>query len=162
MVKKSIRKDKRDYIDSLAKQAVETAGKGNMKELYMTTKKLSNNFQQAHKPIQYKNGNTLTTTEDQLKGWVEHFEDLLNRSEPELPPDIPPADTDLSINCDRPSNAEIKRAIGTLKMEKQQDLMTSQLKPSKPIQRLLSTCCMTSSIRSGRMKLFPWNGKKGS
>jgi len=44
-VKKSIRKDKRDYIDSLAKQAEEAAGKGNMKELYMATKKLSNNFQ---------------------------------------------------------------------------------------------------------------------
>jgi len=44
-VKKIIRKDKRDYIDSLAKQAEKAAGKGNMEELYMTTKKYSNNFQ---------------------------------------------------------------------------------------------------------------------
>ena len=81
----------------------------------MTTKKLSNKFQQTEKPVRDKHGNSLTTTEDQFKRWMELFEDLLNRPPPESPPDIPPADTDLPINCNKPSKAEIMKAIATLK-----------------------------------------------
>jgi len=114
-VKQSIRRDKRDNVDNLAKQAEEAAAKGNLKDLYMTTKKLSNKFQQTEKPVRDKHGNSLTTTEDQLKRWMEHFKDLLNRPPPESPPDIPPADTDLPINCKKPSKAEIMKAIATLK-----------------------------------------------
>ena len=113
-VKKSIRKDKRDYIDNLAKQAEEAAGQGNLKELYMITKKLAK-FQQTDKPVKDKNGKTLTTTEEQLKRWVEHFRELLNRPSPETPPDIQPANTDLPINCDKPTKTEIRRAITKLK-----------------------------------------------
>lgn len=46
-------------------------------------------------------------------------------------------------------------------MERQQDLMTSQLKPSKLTQRLLPTCCTNSLIRSGRKNISQMNGKKG-
>jgi len=98
---------------NLAKQAEEAAAKGNLKDLYMTTKKLSNKFQQTEKLVRDKHGNSLTTTEDQLKRWME--QDLLNRPPPESPPDIPPADTDLPINCNKPSKAEIMKAIATLK-----------------------------------------------
>ncbi|KAM9354979.1 LOW QUALITY PROTEIN: androglobin [Pholidichthys leucotaenia] len=49
-VKKSIKKDKRDYIDNLARQA-EAAEQGNMKDLYLVTKKLSGKFQQTDKPL---------------------------------------------------------------------------------------------------------------
>ncbi|KAJ8356884.1 hypothetical protein SKAU_G00196780 [Synaphobranchus kaupii] len=110
-VKKSIRKDKRDHIDNLAKQAEEAAGQGNLKDLYMVTKKLSGKFQQSDKPIMDKNGNQLTTTEEQLKRWAEHFGELLNRPAPEAPP----AETELPINCDKPSKAEIRKAIMSLK-----------------------------------------------
>lgn len=41
-VKKSIRKDKWDHNDNLAKQAEEAAGQENLRELYMVTTKLSN------------------------------------------------------------------------------------------------------------------------
>jgi len=57
----------------------------------------------------------METPSQQQKTRVEYFEDLLNRPAPELPPDISSADTDLPINCDRASKAEIKRAIGILK-----------------------------------------------
>nr|KAG5701699.1 hypothetical protein BaRGS_004301 [Batillaria attramentaria] len=49
-VKRSTRKDKRDYIDNLANQAEEAAGQGNLKDLYQVTKKLAGKFQQTDKP----------------------------------------------------------------------------------------------------------------
>nr|KAG5709545.1 hypothetical protein BaRGS_001595 [Batillaria attramentaria] len=114
-VKRSTRKDKRDYIDNLANQAEEAARQGNLKDLYQVTKKLAGKFQQTDKPVKDKNGHPLTTTEEQLKRWAEHFRELLNRPIPETPPDIPPAETELPINCDKPSKAEIRKAIMTLR-----------------------------------------------
>nr|KAG5687578.1 hypothetical protein BaRGS_009975 [Batillaria attramentaria] len=114
-VKRSTRKDKRDYIDNLASQAEEAARQGNLKDLYQVTKKLAGKFQQTDKPVKDKNGHPLTTTEEQLKRWAEHFRELLNRPIPETPPDIPLAETELPINCDKPSKAEIRKAIMTLR-----------------------------------------------
>ena len=114
-VKKSIKKDKKDYIEELASQAENAAGQGNLKDLYLTTRKLAGKFQQTDKPVKDKNGNPLTSTEEQLKRWAEHFRELLNRPAPETPPEIPPAETELPINCDKPSKAEIRKAIVTLK-----------------------------------------------
>ena len=61
-VKESIKKDKNDYVDSLASQAEEAAGQGNIKELYMLSKKLAGKYQQTKKPVKDKNKNVLTTT----------------------------------------------------------------------------------------------------
>ena len=117
-VKRSIKKDKRDYIDDLARQAETASGQGNMRDLYLVTKKLTGKFQQTDKPVMDKNGNPLTTTNEQLKRWAEHFRELLNRPTSDSPPDIPPAETELPISCDKPSKAEIKKATMTLRSEK--------------------------------------------
>ena len=117
-VKRSIKKDKRDYIDDLARQAETAAGQGNLRDLYLVTKKLTSKFQQTDKPVMDKNGNPLTTTNEQLKRWAEHFRELLNRPTPDSPPDIPPAETALPISCDKPSKTEIKKAIMTLRSGK--------------------------------------------
>ena len=114
-VRRSIKRDKRSHIDNLARQAEEAAARGNMKELYNTTKKLAARYQVTDKPIKDKQGKILTSTEEQLKRWVEHFSELLNRPGPEDPPDIPPAETELSINCAKPSRHEIRKAIQALK-----------------------------------------------
>ena len=45
-VKRSIKKDKRDYIDDLARQAETAAGQGNLRDPYLVTKKLTGKFQQ--------------------------------------------------------------------------------------------------------------------
>ena len=47
-VKRSIKKDKRDYIDDLARQAEIAAGQGNLRNLYLVTKKLMGRFQPAY------------------------------------------------------------------------------------------------------------------
>ena len=101
-VKRSIKKDKRDYIDDLARQAETAAGQRNLRDLYLVTKKLTGKFQQTDKPVMDKNGNPLTTTNEQLKRWAEHFRELLNRPTPDSPPDIPLAETELPISCDKP------------------------------------------------------------
>ena len=117
-VKRSIKKDKRDCVDDLARHAETAAGQGNLMDLYLVAKKLTGKFQQTDKPVMDKNGNPLTTTKDQLKRWAEHFRELLNCPIPDSPPDIPSAETQLPISCDKPSNAEIKKAIITLRSGK--------------------------------------------
>ena len=116
-VKRSIKKDKRDNIDDLARQAETAAGQGNLRDLYLVTKKLMDKFQQTDKPVKDKNGNTLTTTKEQLKRLAEHFRELLNHPTSDSPQDIPSAETELPISCDKPSKAEIK-AIMTLRSGK--------------------------------------------
>ena len=69
-VKTSIKKDKRDYIDDLDRQAKTAARKENMSDLYLVTKKLTGKFQQTDKPVKDKNGNPLTTTKEQLEQWT--------------------------------------------------------------------------------------------
>ena len=114
-VKNSVKRDKREYIDNLAKQAETAAGQGNMKDLYMITKKLAGKFQQIDKPVKDKQGHPLTTTEDQRGRWAEHFKELLNQPAPTQPPDITPAVEVLPINCDKPTKAEIRKAILSMK-----------------------------------------------
>ena len=69
---------------------------------------LTGKFHDANKPVKDKDGNPLTTSEEQLS----------IRPAPEAPPDIPPAETELPINCDKPSKSEIRKAITILKNEK--------------------------------------------
>ena len=39
-VKRNIKKDKRDYVDDMVKEADEAAGKGNLRDMYMLNRKL--------------------------------------------------------------------------------------------------------------------------
>ena len=75
-VRQSVRKDRRTYIENLAAQAEEAANMRNMKDLYDTTKKLAGNCRQTSQQIKDKNGKVLTTTEEQLARWAEHFKEL--------------------------------------------------------------------------------------
>ena len=60
-VKKSVRTENVNFIDSLAKEAEDAAARGNMKQLYDTTRKLAGKFKQAERPIKDKNGIILTS-----------------------------------------------------------------------------------------------------
>ena len=50
-----------------------------------------------------------------MKRWREHFEELLNPTPPQDPPDVAPAGYVLQINCERPSKAEIEKAMHHMK-----------------------------------------------
>ena len=117
-VKKSVRKDKRMFIDDLAKEAEAAARQHNMKTLYDTTKQLSRKFKATNHQIGVLNDHLLTTTEEQHKRWVEHFQQLLNRPPPMEPPILPPANQELDIICEPLTRNEVEKAITSLKNNK--------------------------------------------
>ena len=82
-----------------------------MKQLFDKTRKSTGKYKHTYRPIKDKKGNVRTSDADHLKRWKEHFEELLNRPSPQNPPDIAPAEEILQINCERPSKADIAKAI---------------------------------------------------
>ena len=114
-VRKSIKADKRNYVDKLASEAERAAHQGNMRELYTTVKKLSGKFNKPERPVKGKDGRIIKDEEGQKERWREYFEELLNRPAPQNPPDIPPAEEDLPIDCGVPTTDEIRRATKQLK-----------------------------------------------
>ena len=78
-VKRSARKDQRNYIDNLACQAEEAARKGSLKELFSITKVLSKRQMQRNRPIKAIDGTLLTNTKEQLQRWQEHFQNSESR-----------------------------------------------------------------------------------
>ena len=117
-VKKSVKEDKRNFIDSLAEAAEHAAGSGNLKQLYDITKTLSGKFSKPERPVKDKLGQTIPSQEEQMNRWAEYFEELLNRPRPSNAPNIPEAGTDLPINTDNPTREEIRAAIKKLKNNK--------------------------------------------
>jgi len=89
-----------------------------MKQLYDITRKLPGKYKHTDRPTNDKNGNVLTSDEDQMKRWREHFEELLNRPSRQNPPYIVPAEEVLQINCERPTKADIEKAIHYMKRGK--------------------------------------------
>jgi hypothetical protein len=120
-VKKSVRKDKRQWVDDLAQKAEEAQKKGDIKELYNITRKLSwKGLSRNTKPVRNKKSEILSTQEQQLQRWMEHFSEILNReqetqrqkeeiiSERNVLPDP-------KINVDPPIWAEVRAAIKQMK-----------------------------------------------
>ena len=117
-VKRSARRDKRKYIEELTEEAETAADQRNMKRLYEITRTLSGKNSNPSRPVKDKNGNAISTEEDQRARWTEHFKETLNRPAPPAPPDIPPPTKLLDINTNPPSKAEISKAIKSLKSGK--------------------------------------------
>ena len=87
-VKRSARKDKRDYIENMALEAQVAADKGDSQTVYRVIKSLTGGLRSKSTTVKDKNGNNLSTEKDQLQRWAEHFEDILNRPDPEIEADI--------------------------------------------------------------------------
>jgi hypothetical protein len=60
-VNRSIRNDKRNWINKQAKQAEEAERKGDIKEFYNITRKLSQRKSRMNRPVKAKSGTLLTT-----------------------------------------------------------------------------------------------------
>ncbi|VDP42228.1 unnamed protein product, partial [Schistosoma curassoni] len=106
-VKRSFKTGKRKYVEDLAMTAEKAARKGNMRQFYDTTKKLSGNHRKPERPVKSKEGKVITNIEEQRNRWVEHFKKLLNRPVSLNPPNIEAAPTDLPINVGPPTIEEI-------------------------------------------------------
>ncbi|VDP26511.1 unnamed protein product [Schistosoma margrebowiei] len=117
-MKRSIREDKKKYVEELATTAEKAAREGNMKQLYDTTKKLSRKYNKPKRPVKEEECKPITEIQQQRNGWVEYFEELLNRPAPMNPPDIAAAHTDLPMDVNPPTKEEIRMAITQIKSRK--------------------------------------------
>ena len=118
-IKRSLRSDKRRFIEKQAQEAENAAQTGNMSKVYKITKTLSGKKTGVTSPhIKNSEGILLTNPVNIEERWVQHFKTILNRPPPVRTADIPPAQTRLNINCNSPTLQEIKNAIKSLKNDK--------------------------------------------
>ena len=114
-VKKSIKKDKEEFVKMLAEKAEKAATGGHMRILYQTTKLLAGKYGKPEVPVKDQDGKAIFGKEAQSKRWMKHFSNLLNRPPPRNPPDILPARNytcnDLPITWGPPSKKKIVDAI---------------------------------------------------
>ncbi|XP_072018555.1 uncharacterized protein [Amphiura filiformis] len=131
-VKKSMRRDKREWADDLASRAEQAAGNGRMKELYDITKTLSNDKGRTSNAVKDKSGNILTEQSARRTRWREHFEEVLNRPLPTNPvsEELNDQVTVIEDISDKHiSKAEIRTAIRKMKNGKSggKDEITAEL-----------------------------------
>ena len=76
----------------------------------------------------------MTSERDRDVRWTEHFSEVPNRLEPDLPLDIPPAQDDLDGRVDPPTRREIRNVIKALKNNKAlgQDAIPAELLKINP------------------------------
>ncbi|VDO50959.1 unnamed protein product [Schistosoma margrebowiei] len=117
-VKRSIRTDKRKYVEDLATTAEKAAGEGNMKQMYGTTKRLSGNHRKPERPVKSKEGEVITNIEEQGNRWVEHFKEFLNQPAPLNALNIKASPADLLIDVGAPTLGEISMATRQIKSGK--------------------------------------------
>ncbi|VDP70495.1 unnamed protein product [Schistosoma curassoni] len=104
-VKRSIRTDKRKYVEDLATTAEKAAREGNMRQLYDTTKKLSGNRRKPERLVKSKEGKVITNIEEQRNSPIEPTQ---HRSSTHGPPK----------NVGPPTIGEISMATGQIKSGK--------------------------------------------
>ena len=68
-VKRSVKRDKKDFVERMACQAEEAAGQRNLKELYEITRKLAGTRRKDKQQVMDKTGQVLTIQADQLNRW---------------------------------------------------------------------------------------------
>ena len=110
-VKKKVRKDKRDYTYSLAREAQTAAEKGDTRTVYKITKRLTGGLINKTTTVKDKNGNVLMKEENQLERWAEHIKEILNRPEPEVDAEIEDMGFSIEMNRGRITQGEIEKAI---------------------------------------------------
>ncbi|KAL5007014.1 hypothetical protein ScPMuIL_015820 [Solemya velum] len=105
-----------------------------MGDVYQLTKKLCGEKNSTNIPVRNKQGTLLTAEKDQEIRWTEHFEEVLNRSDPTNIPEITEAEEDLDINLDTPSKEELVKAIQCLKNNKapEKDQLSAELFKTDP------------------------------
>lgn len=119
-VKRSARRDKRNWVNNIAKEAQAAAETYRMGDLYRAAKKLTNSSKPTIKPLKNDAGELVTSKQQQLELWEEFYTTMLSSSVP-----ITQAicscnshitNTNISIDC--PNVTEICEAIKSLKNKK--------------------------------------------
>ena len=120
-VKRSLKADKKKWFEEIATGAEEAARSQHMKTLYGLTRKLCNERPRHSTAVLDKDSNLLSKKDDIQERWTEHFKEVLNREQPDIP--IGPEDEvefefgELiqEISVKEPTFGEVKDAITRLK-----------------------------------------------
>ena len=107
-MKNRARNDKH-FIDGLATEAEEAAGRQDMKMLYGITKRLNGASQD--QPVKDKYGSLSQTR----KSKYQDGKRILNRPEPATTADIQEAEEDIDVNLDRITESEVRESIKSQK-----------------------------------------------
>ena len=83
--KRSIKLDKKKWIEDIASKAEEASKKQHMKTLYGLTKTLCNERPRQSNSVMDKRGNLITGKKAEQERWTEYFKEVLNREEPNNP-----------------------------------------------------------------------------
>ena len=111
-VKRSIRRDKRAWIDRIATEAEESAARGHLKGVYDAAKVLCNKRARSMDAVKDKSGKLQTSEEQVKKWWEEHFREILNRPDPVTPAVIEEEDgIEFDVNNGYITKEEIISAI---------------------------------------------------
>ena len=118
-VKRSCRKDKRQYFEKLASKAEEAAKDNNMRALYKTTKSMKGSHGNNHDiAVKAKDGKTMKDERERADRWREHFEAILNRPIPQENPEICENEEDLDISTEPLKIKEVYQSIKKMKSGK--------------------------------------------
>ena len=100
-----------------------------MRTVYRIAKKVTSSTSSKSGPIKAKDGTLLSSGEEKLARWAEHFSEVLNRPEPATPAQPEDPVSTLPINTDDFSEEEVRKAIQMLKNNKSpgMDGITSEM-----------------------------------
>ena len=115
-MKKSLRKDKREWANNIVQEAEDAAKCGQMKDVYDATRRLCSEPPKKIDMVRNNNGNLLTKQEEVQQRWKEHFVELLNRPNPEREAEVI-SDMEVieEISSGPITKAEIRSAITSMK-----------------------------------------------
>ena len=119
VVKQSLQQIKREWANDIASEAENAYKKGNMRGVYDSTKRLCNSQQKSMDAVKDKKGRLITTEREVMERWKEHFQEVLNRPEPEMFAHVTTNNSaQLDIDTGYITRDEIVKAIKNLKNNK--------------------------------------------
>ena len=110
-VKRSSKKDKRNYLQDKATEAQGAAAVGDSRTLYKITRELTGSWKTQNTVVRDKEGKIISKEEDQRARWAEHFQSVLNRPEPEVPAVIQGGAREFEMKKGPITCLEIEKAI---------------------------------------------------
>ena len=117
-IKRSVRVDKKNFYETIADDLIAADANGNSRRVHNAVRKLTGTKAPNIDTVKDKNGKLITDTNDKIKQWANHFEQLLNRPTKNLATPQIRSQALSQINTDTPSLDEISLAIKKLKTNK--------------------------------------------
>ena len=113
--KRSIKLDKKKWIEDIASKAEEASKKQHMKTLYGLTKTLCNERPRQSNSVMDKRGNLINGKKAEQERWTEYFKEVLNREDPINPiteeEEVELKDMIEEIDTQEPTPDEVREVI---------------------------------------------------